>query len=140
MTPEIETALREAATAARIVDADLVTLAVFAEIVGRMASESDATRAVAEMRQARPKLFLHDDYALMSPEEFDTAETRFREKLARRSRPDTARNDAFKKLDAALLSPGESHALRRFLGGTRNGYDLSVLRQALRRQNGPDAA
>ena len=54
MTPEIEQALRTAATEARIVDPDLVTLPVFEEIVGRMASDSDAVRAVAEMAAAAP--------------------------------------------------------------------------------------
>ena len=63
LTPEIEQALREAASAARIVDPDLVSLPVFEEILSRVASEKDATRAVAEMQQARPKLFLRDDYA-----------------------------------------------------------------------------
>jgi hypothetical protein len=140
LTPEIETALRKAATEARIVDLDLVTLPVFEEILSRVASEKDATRAVAEMAKARPNLFLHDDYAKMSSEEFDTAEARFREKLSRRSQP-AVRSNEYKALDAALLTPEEGHALRRYLGGTRNSYDRSVLQQALRRQNGPrDAA
>jgi hypothetical protein len=141
MTPEIEQALRSAATEARIVDPDLVSLPVFEEIVGRMASEKDATRAVAEMQQARPKLFLHDDYAEISSEEFDTAEARFREKLARRSQP-AARNNDFKNLDSALLTDEEAGALRRHLGGSRNSFDRSLLQRALDRQTGPrgDAA
>jgi hypothetical protein len=140
LTPEIEQALREAASAARIVDPDLVSLPVFEEILSRVASEKDATRAVAEMQQARPKLFLRDDYAKMSSEEFDTAEARFRERLSRKSRPEARTSEAFKSLDAAHLSPEEDHALRRFLGGARNSYDLSILSAALKRQNGPDAA
>ena len=142
MTPEIEQALRTAATEARIVDPDLVTLPVFEEIVGRMASDSDAVRAVAEMAAARPKLFLHDDYAKMSSEEFDSAEARLKERLSRQSRP-VARSNEFRALDAALLTPEEGHALRRYLGGqTRSSYDRSILNAALSRQQGPrgDAA
>jgi hypothetical protein len=141
LTPEIEQALRTAATEARIVDPDLVTLPVFEEIVGRMASESDAVRAVAEMQQARPKLFLHDDYAKMDSTQFETAEDAFREKLRKRSKPASRQNE-FKQLDSALLGETEHHALRRYLGGTRNSYDLSILNAALTRQTGPrgDAA
>jgi hypothetical protein len=138
MTPEIEKALREAATAARCIDADLVVTPIFADIIAKVQSETDAPGAIAEMQKAKPKLFKQDDWTELSRDEagYAEAEKRFRERLSRRSAPPSRSND-FKRLDAALLSETEGHALRRYLGGTRNSYDLSILNAALTRQTGP---
>jgi hypothetical protein len=140
MTPEIEKALREAATAARCIDADLVVTPIFADIIAKVQSETDAPGAIAEMQKAKPKLFRRDDWEQLSPDAFAEAEKRLKERLSRRSAPPSRSND-FQALDAALISETEQHALRRYLGGVRNSYDLSILNAALTRQTGPkDAA
>ena len=97
--------------------------------------------AVRKIRTKSPALFKEPDYAKMDDAQFQDAEQKFREKLQRHARP-AARNNEFRTLDSALLSETEGHALRRYLGGTRNSYDLSILSAALTRQTGPrgDAA
>jgi hypothetical protein len=85
--------------------------------------------------EAKPRLFKQDEWSTLSPDAFLEAEKRLKERLARRTQP-AARNNDFAKLDAALLSSEESNALRRFLGGTRNSFDASLLRAALARQQG----
>jgi hypothetical protein len=135
MTPEIETALKKAAVEARCIDADLVLTPIFADIVATVKAESDAPGAIEAMRQAKPRLFKQDEWSTLSPDAFLEAEKRLKERLARRTQP-AARNNDFAKLDAALLSSEESNALRRFLGGTRNSFDASLLRAALARQQG----
>jgi hypothetical protein len=139
MTPEIEKALREAATAARCIDADLVVTPIFADIIAKVQSETDAPGAIAEMQKAKPRLFKQDEWGTLSPDDFQAAEKRLKERLSRRTQP-AARNSDYRDLDAALLSAEEAGALRRFLGGHRSTYDRSVLSAALKRQNGPDAA
>jgi hypothetical protein len=139
MTPEIEIALKKAAVEARCIDADLVVTPIFADIIAKVESEADAPGAIEQMRQAKPKLFKQDEWSTLSPDQFADAEKRLKERLSRRAQP-VARNNTFAKLDSALLSETEQHALRRYLGGTRNSYDLSILNAALTRQNGPDAA
>jgi hypothetical protein len=96
--------------------------------------------AIRAIKQKSPALFKTQDFEQMDPAQYQDAESKFREKLQRHARP-AVRNNDFKALDAALLSETEGHALRRYLGGTRNSYDLSILNAALTRQNGPkDAA
>jgi hypothetical protein len=136
MTPELTAALKQAAQEARCIDPDVVlALPIFAEIIAKVESETDAPGAIDAMRQARPKLFKQDEWSSLSPDQFAEAEKRLKERLARRTQP-AARNNDFAKLDAALLSSEESNALRRFLGGTRNSFDASLLRAALARQQG----
>jgi hypothetical protein len=139
MTPEIETALKKAAVEARCIDADLVLTPIFADIVATVKAESDAPGAIEAMRQAKPRLFKQDEWGTLSPDDFQAAEKRLKERLSRRTQP-AARNSDYRELDAALLSAEEAGALRRFLGGHRSTYDRSVLSAALKRQNGPDAA
>lgn len=141
MTPELTAALKQAATEAHCIDPDVVlALPIFADIVSKVESETDAPGAIDAMRAARPKLFKQDEWSTLSPDAFAEAEKRLRGRLSRRSQP-PARSNEFRSLDAALLSAEEGNALRRFLGGTRNSYDRSVLQAALIRQQGPrDAA
>ena len=142
MTPELTAALKQAAQEARCIDPDVVlALPIFADIIAKVESETDAPGAIEQMRQAKPRLFKQDEWSTLSPEAFAEAEKRLKERLARRTQP-AARNNDFRDLDSALLSESEGHALRRYLGGTRNSYDLSILNAALTRQTGPrgDAA
>ncbi|MGA9018169.1 MAG: hypothetical protein WB438_04445 [Candidatus Cybelea sp.] len=95
--------------------------------------------AVRKIRTKSPALFKEPDYAKMDDAQFQDAEQKFREKLQRHARP-AARNNEFRALDSVGLTETEQHALRRYLSGTRNSYDASILTAALKRQNGPDAA
>jgi hypothetical protein len=97
--------------------------------------------AIRKIKTKSPALFKETQWDRMDETTYSEAEKRFRERLSRRSAPPSRSND-FKSLDAALLSETEGHALRRYLGGTRNSYDLSILSAALTRQQGPrgDAA
>lgn len=94
--------------------------------------------AIRKIKTRSPALFKEQDFAKMDDATFSEAEEKFREKLQRHARP-AARNSDYRALDAALLTPEESNALRRFLGGARNSFDRSILNAALARQNGPAA-
>lgn len=73
-------------------------------------------------------------------EEWRERETAFREGL-RQSKP--IGPNVFRSLDAALLSPTEETALKRYLGNRSDSYDRSILQNALAKQRkhlGGDAA
>lgn len=145
MEPILHEALLEEAQRVGVVDPDI--LAAFPEEIATAKLDAsgapDVGSVVAAIRKIKtrsPALFKEQDYSKMSSAEMEVAESKFRDSLRRRSKPEARTSEAFKKLDAALLSPEEDHALRRYLSGTRSSYDLSVLSAALKRQNGPDAA
>jgi hypothetical protein len=86
-----------------------------------------------------PALFKTQDFEKMDDASFLTAEDAFRTNLRRRAQA-PSRNNEFQQLDSALLSQEEGHALRRYLGGTRNSYDRSILEAARARLGPKDAA
>jgi hypothetical protein len=145
MDPILHEALAEEAQRVGCIDLDI--LAAFPEeIKGAKLDASgkpDVASIVGAIRKIKtrsPALFKEQDFSKMDDASYQAAESAFRDKLARRSQP-APRSNEFKALDAALLTPEEGHALRRYLGGGRSGYDLSVLSAALKRQQGPrDAA
>src|SRR5579863_1214156 len=145
MDPILHEALAEEATRQGVIDTDILN--AYPEQLKGVKLGADGKpdfgtvyAAVKEIKQNHPALFKEQDFSKMDDACYQAAETAFREKLSRRSQP-AARSNEFRALDAALLSPEEGHALRRYLGGTRNSYDRSVLQAALKRQNGPrDAA
>jgi hypothetical protein len=95
--------------------------------------------AIRKIKSRVPALFKEQDFSRMDDATYAEAEKKFREKLSRHAQA-PSRNNEFRSLDAVSLSETEQHALRRYLGGTRNSYDASILNAALKRQNGPDAA
>jgi hypothetical protein len=144
--PKLHEAL--AAEAERLGCIDLDILQAFPEeIAGAKLDASGApdvasiVGAIRKIKTRSPALFKTQDFEKMDAASYKSAEDAFREKLRRRSQQ-PARSNEYKTLDAALLTPEEGHALRRYLGGTRNSYDRSVLNAALTRQTGPrgDAA
>jgi hypothetical protein len=144
MDPILHEALAEEATRQGVIDTDILT--AYPEQLKGVKLGADGKpdfgtvyAAVKEIKHNHPALFREQDFEKMDAAQYDDAETTFREKLRRQSRP-AERNNNFSQLDAALLSSEESDALRRFLGGNRSSYDRSVLNTALRRQNGLDAA
>lgn len=144
MEPIIFDALLEEATRQGVIDPDILTC--YPEQVKGVKLGADGkpdigtvVNAIRAIKQKSPALFKTQDFEQMDPAQYQDAESKFREKLQRHARP-AARNNDFRDLDAALLSETEAHALRRHLSGTRSSYDKSILEQALRRQNGPDAA
>jgi hypothetical protein len=146
MEPILHEALLQEAERVGIVDPDILA-AYPEELKGAKLDASGApdvgtiVAAIRKIKARVPALFKEQDFQKMDDATYQAAETAFREKLSRHARP-AARNNDFRALDAALLTPEESNALRRFLGGARSSYDRSVLSAALVRQTGPrgDAA
>jgi hypothetical protein len=104
MTPEAKKLLETAALDARIVDVDAIRLAAFDEIVRKVATASDAERAVLEMRRLKPGLF--EDWGTMNDEEFDSQEQRMRNALFQPAKPLEPDFD-LKAIDYAALSERE---------------------------------
>lgn len=134
----VEAALRDGLAKALCVDTDIATLPIFANIANGIkvsdngdVDASSVSKAVSEMRKARPALF-QADWALMSPALFEKREAEMREALRK---PKASPQNEFRQLDAANLTDEEDACLRRHLGGSHNSWDRAVLQRALHRQH-----
>jgi hypothetical protein len=130
MTPEIESALRAAASELACIDPDIVTLPVFREIVDAVISTDpnalaqSAEKAVREMKRHRPVMFKEQDFEKMTSAQYYSAEAKLKATIRKAPKPSSA---IPKDLDWATdLSADEFEAADKYLRGASN--DTSVFK------------
>jgi len=92
-------------------------------------------RALAALARSiveeHPNLFKKRDWTTLDNAAFKEQESEFRERLRQ---PEKLNTSEFKELDAALLSPEQEGALRKYLSGSAGNFEKSILKAALAEQ------
>lgn len=137
MDPNIQEALTKAATAAHILDPDVLRLPEFADAVALVqitdgqVDAASVQAAIAKMQATKPQFF--KPWQDLDSSEFAEREKAFREGL-RRSK--AVGPNEWRDLDASRLNSTELDALTKAIGGNVNAYDRGVLLNARQRLRG----